>query len=173
MKTKQILKAMNILSWIIFIGLCIKTGALIISFFVSLFVNDQAAKNLYLGLDFSHLYDFSTTYYVIIVCFVILIVILKAYLFYLIIKIFRAFDFDRPFSEAVAKLLSKISYFSFYTSVIAILASAYSLWLINQVVFLPFNWGAQELLFMTGVIFIVSFLFKRAVDIQSENELTI
>src|ERR1700752_2675726 len=52
--TKQILKVMNVLSWIIFVCLCIRTGAILFSCFVSLFLNPVAAKDLYIGLN---LYD--------------------------------------------------------------------------------------------------------------------
>ncbi len=43
-QTSSILKTMNVILWIIFIGLCIKTGALLFSFFVSLFINAEGAK---------------------------------------------------------------------------------------------------------------------------------
>lgn len=173
MKTKQILKTMNILSWLIFIGLCIKAGALIISFFVSLFVNENAVTNLYLGVDFSRIYNFSKSHYIITTCLVITIVSLKAYLFYLLIMIFKKVDFNQPFTETVSQLLSKISKVALYTGLIALLASAYSIWLMNQVFIFSYDWGVQQLLFMAGVVFIVTLLFKRAVEIQQENDLTI
>jgi len=173
MKTKQILKTMYIISWIIFIGLCIKAGAMIISFFVSLFVNELAAENLYLGLDLSNLYEFKLLHYILIMSLIILINMLKAYLFYVVIKIFIAIDFDNPFDNSVARLISRISKYALLTGLVALLANTYSLWLINQSVFLPLNWGTSELLFMAGIIFIISYLFKRATEIQEENKLTI
>ena len=173
MKTKQILSIMHIVAWILFIGLCIKAGALIISFFVSLFVNEYAVQNIYLGLDFSRLYNFSQLHYIITVSLIILIASLKANLFYLLINVFRKVDFNSPFTEPVAQLLSKINKVVLYTALIALLASGYSAWLHQQTFFYPYNWGAQSLLFMAGVVFIVALLFKRAVEIQSENELTI
>ncbi len=33
--------------------------------------------------------------------------------------------------------------------------------------------GSSEFLFMAGIIFIIALIFKRGVEIQSENELTI
>jgi hypothetical protein len=53
MKTNQILQILKVASWIMFIGLCIKTGAMIISFFVSLFINPEGAKDLYMGMNLS------------------------------------------------------------------------------------------------------------------------
>ena len=57
MKTSQILKLMKVVSWIIFIGLCIKIGTVLISFFVSLVLNPEASRDLYLGLDLSSIYS--------------------------------------------------------------------------------------------------------------------
>ena len=73
MKTKQVLGVMKIMSWIIFIGLCIKAGAFIISFGVSLFVNNEAAKDLYLGLDLSGLYNTNSWYYILMVSLVLIL----------------------------------------------------------------------------------------------------
>lgn len=173
MKDKRILNLLNIASWIIFIGLCIKTGALLISFFVSLFVNPQASENLYLGLDLSHLYNFKLSHYIVIMTFVILISMLKAYLFYVVIEVFKVIDFYNPFDSSVARLVSRIGKYALLAGIVALIANGYSLWLINQSVFLPLNWGTSELLFMAGVIFIISFFFKRATHIQTENKLTI
>lgn len=48
---KTLLGITNILSWIIFIGLCIQTGALLFSYCVSMFIHSEAAKNINLDLD--------------------------------------------------------------------------------------------------------------------------
>jgi hypothetical protein len=54
--TKQVLRILHVIAWIIFLGLCIKTGSILYSFFVSLFINTIAAKNIHMGLDLSDLY---------------------------------------------------------------------------------------------------------------------
>ena len=58
MNTKQILKLMHILTWIVFIGLCIKTGVILISYLVSI-NNPEASKNLFGGLNLYQYYNFS------------------------------------------------------------------------------------------------------------------
>lgn len=172
MKSLQVFKIMHVISWIIFIGLSIKAGALIISFIVSIFVNEFASKNLYLGLDLLNVYNFSVFHYSSIIVLYILTAILKAYLFYLLIKVFRHLDVNNPFNLKVAKTITKISYVSFCIGLIAALAYGYTIWL-SQKVFFAFNWNASGFLFMAGVIFIIAFLYKRAVELQTENELTI
>ena len=173
MKTKQILDLMNILSWIIFIGLCIETGALVVSFLISLFINTDAAQHLYLGQDFSELYRSNIWYFVNTMSFVIILSGLKAYIFYLVIKIFLKVDFDHPFSATAVSLISKISHVALEIGIVALVAQHYSKWLLNQGILVEQQWGSWDYLFLAGIIFIIALVFKRGIEIQSENELTI
>ncbi|HET8809684.1 MAG TPA: DUF2975 domain-containing protein, partial [Flavobacteriaceae bacterium] len=62
--TKTILSVMEVLTWIAFIGLCIKAGALLFTFIMSLFWNPLAAGDLHLGLDLSVLFANSQWKYI-------------------------------------------------------------------------------------------------------------
>ncbi|WP_029034969.1 DUF2975 domain-containing protein [Salinimicrobium terrae] len=173
MKTNKILSTMKVVSWVIFIGICIKAGAIIISSFVSLFVNQEATKDLYLGLNLSTLYEFGVGHYVALLAFIISLLALQAYIFFLVIKLFSKFDEHFPFNQELSKLIIKISYFSLFTGLIALIGTGYSKWLGKKDILVIFDWGAEEFLFMSGVIFIVALFYKRGVEIQSENELTV
>lgn len=174
MKTNAILKIMNIIFWILFIGLCIKTGAIIVSFFVSLFVNPEAAKDLYLGLDLSDVYNIDLYTYVCVVSFIIVLNGMKAYIAYLAVKLFLKFDLNYPFNENVAGLISQISYYAMSIGLVALIAAEYSEGLIKRGAEISrMDWGAQEFLFFAGIIYILALVFKKGVEIQSENELTI
>jgi len=172
-KTTELLSLMKILSWIIFIGLCIKTGAILISFGVSLFVNEGAAENLYLGLNLSGLHDFSMVHYVLIVPLLVSLTALKAYLFFLVTRIFSNINLEQPFSLPVSHLISRISYIALGSGLIAMAAFGYSEWLAGKGLEIPIHWNASEFLFMAGIIFVIALLFQRGIEIQSENELTI
>ena len=174
METNKIMKVMNIIFWIIFIGLCIKTGAILISFLVSVFVNPEAAKDLYFGLDFFDVYNNDLHRYVNVLSFVVVLTGMKAYIAYLAIKLFSKFDLNHPFNENVAALISKISYYALSIGLVALIADQYSDRLIKRGAEMsPIDWGAQEFLFFAGIIYILALVFKRGVEIQSENELTI
>lgn len=173
MKTTQILDFMKVLSWIIFIGLSIKAGALMISFCISLFSNPMAAENLYLGLDLSEVYNIEKRYYINVVSFVIAIAIMKAYLFYLVIRMFSKLNLEDPFRASIAKLISEISYSSFSIGVVALIANRYVKWLLNKGLSIRLNFESQEFLFMGGILFIIALIFKRGIEIKSENDLTI
>src|SRR3954452_1441753 len=129
-RTKQILGIMKILSWIVFFGLCIETGAILYSFFVSLFINPEAAKNLYAGLDLSDLKSFSVQHYSIVALLVAVLLGLRAYMLYLVIKMFLKINLMHPFSTDVARLVAKISYVAVFLGILAIVATEYSDWLI-------------------------------------------
>ncbi|WP_181308195.1 DUF2975 domain-containing protein [Rufibacter sp. XAAS-G3-1] len=172
-KTKLILTVLNIISWVVFIGLCMKTGAIVISFFVSLFVNPEGARDLYLGLDLHDLYSFSLRHYVGVVSLVVFLSGLKAYLAYLVVKIFSKFDYANPFNSTNAALISQISHIALGTGVLAVIASSYSKVLLKSGIALPLHWESSEFLFLAGIIFIIAQVFKRGIELQTENELTV
>ncbi|TAF30999.1 MAG: DUF2975 domain-containing protein [Runella slithyformis] len=172
-RTKQILMVMNVASWLIFLGLCIQTGAVVISFFVSLFVNPAGAQNLYLGLNLSALYQYSTGHYVAMVSFIIFLLASKAFMFYLTIQIFTKTNLVHSFSTDVASLVGRISYVSAAIGLLALVAKTYSDWLTKSGVAVPYNWGNGEFLFLAGIIFIMAQVFKRGFELQQEQDLTI
>ncbi|GGG53657.1 DUF2975 domain-containing protein [Bizionia arctica] len=176
-QTDLILTAMKVIFWVVFIGLCIKTGALLISFIVSLAVNPEAASNLYLGLDLSELQNTNQWYYIHVASFIISISALKGYLAFLVLKIFSKIDFKKPFTEATSLLISKISHIALGIGVLAIIASRYNIWLIrSKESILDTQYyldGGKEFLLLAGIIFIISLIFKKGIDLQTENELTV
>lgn len=176
-KTKQALATMNVFSWIVFIGCCMQTGALLFTFFMSLFTNPLAAKNLYLGLNLSDLYASSTTYYVLMVSALILQYTLRAYLTYLVIRIFLKINFVHPFSPEIAAIIAKISYIAFGTGILIVLIKEYSKWLMEKGILLnnlqEYLEGAAEFILMAAILYVVAQVFNRGIELQTENELTI
>ena len=173
MKTKRIFNIMNVVSWIVFIGLCIKAGAIIIVSVLSLFVNKNATENLYMGIDLSNLYNFSIGHFMFTVFLMILVASLKAYIFYILIKIFRGLDYNKPFEATIANLIFRISYISLGVGLVGVVANTYVTWLRHKVFFTSIDISTSAYIFMAGVVFAIALLFQRAIEIQSENELTI
>jgi len=176
-KTHELLIVMKVLTWLVFLGLCIKTGALIISFFVSEFINPSASKNFYLGFDLSNLKQFSNGHYSAMVLLIIVLSALKALMFYHVIKFFLRLNLMNPFSPDVAFLIKKISYVAFAIGTLSMIAIQYSRWLSkNGVLFtglMEFIDSGAAFLFFSGIIFIISLVFKKGIEIQTENELTV
>jgi len=168
-----ILKVVHVMFWIAFIGLCIKTGSILTSFFVSLFVNNVAAGNLYLGLNLSDLFDFNTRYYTYIVSLLVVLTGLKAYIGYLIIKFFLKFNLQKPFDDALTPIFMHISHVALSTGLLAIVAESYSKWLMKKGTSIPIDWSGGEILFFAGVIYLLALVFKRGTELQTENDLTV
>jgi hypothetical protein len=172
-----VLKVIHIVSWIVFVGLCIRTGAILYSFFVSLFMNAAGAKNLYAGLDLSPLYHYDMVQYCLMVFLIAFTSALKAYVFYLVIRIFSKINFVNPFSETVARLISRIGYIALFIGLLSIGGMSWVNWLSGRGVAFPnlshfIGAGVEHLLF-AGVIVFISQVFNRGIEIQTENELTV
>jgi hypothetical protein len=171
-KTEQLLGLMLILAWLAFIGFSIEAGAVLVSYAVSC-ANPVAAKNLYKGLDLYGLRQFDIWYYTGFVAFLVALSLLKALVSYLVIKTLSKFTLKNPFTMGVAKRLETISYMAFGTWLVTLLSNAYTGWLMKITGKLYGNWLSGEFIFMVGLVFIISQVFKRGVEIQSENDLTV
>lgn len=175
--TKPVLQVLHVISWIIFIGLCVRTGALLFSFFASLFMNPEAAKNLYNWLDLSALLQYDRVEYCIVLWMIIFLSALKALIFYFVIRIFLKINYVHPFSETIYKLIATIGYIALFIGILSIMASGRTEWLSKKGVALPdlhhfVGMGVEHILF-AGVIVFIAQLFKRGIEIQTENELTV
>ena len=57
--TNQTLKVLQILSWIIFLGICIDAGGIVVNTIITLFINPLGVKNFWEGADYlSSLYNY-------------------------------------------------------------------------------------------------------------------
>jgi hypothetical protein len=169
----MILKTMNVIFWVIFIGLCIKTGSILYSYFVSMAINPVASHNLYMGLNLSELYNYSITHYSVIVFMLILLTGLKAYIGYWIVKIFLELRIEKPFSEVINNMIIKIGKIALYAGLLAIIAQTYSEWLMKKNLAVPINWAYGEILFFAGVIYFIAQVYRKGTEIQAEGELTV
>jgi hypothetical protein len=171
-----IFKALTVIAWIIFVGLCIEACALLVNFIYSLY-NPVVLKNLYQKLDLSEMYNRSTAAYYSIYTFILVIAFLKAGLFYDVIKLVSKLDLNRPFSSFVSKQISSISYTTFAIGLISIVARQTA----NNLSHKGFDvnrlndfWvDSQAYILMAGVIYAIATIFKRGIEIQNENDSTI
>ncbi|KGL62665.1 DUF2975 domain-containing protein [Polaribacter sp. Hel1_85] len=171
MKTKQLLKVMHVIAWIVFIALCIKTGAILISYFVSI-SNPEAAKNLYEGLNLFEYYNHSFLQYSFIIGYKVLLFSVEAYIAFLVTKLLSGLNLEKPFNFNVQKLMQKISYSIFYLWILAIVHNTQVQYLGKKYRF-TIDLFSSDFIFLAGIIFIFAQIVKRGIEIQSENELTI
>ena len=171
-KTETILVIMNVLTWIIFIGLMIEAGAVLVSYGVSI-VNPKAAKNLYKGLDFYSLSQYDFWHYTGIISLKAAILIIEAYTAYLVIKVLSTIKITNPFTMDVAQRLEKIAYMLMLAWAAIMFYNGQLKWLSKQVAGLQENKLSSELIVYAGLVFVIAQIFKKGVEIQNENELTV
>lgn len=169
----NLLKLMSVLFWIAFIGLCIKTGALLFSFLISLLAHPKAAANLYLGLDLSALLAYQRLQYGFIVSLLIFISAQKASIAYYAVKFISSFSLDRPFDYQLSDIFMKISHIALFTGGLAVIAHYYSKWVAKKGVPIPIDWGGNEILFFAGIIYLLAITFKKGAELQQEQDLTV
>ena len=83
--------ALHVVAWIIFVGLCIEAGALLVNFAFSLF-KPEVVHNLYEKLDLSQMYSQSKWVYFGSYSLILTISVLKAFLFYAVIMLLMHLD---------------------------------------------------------------------------------
>jgi len=173
---KLVFTVLHVIAWIIFVGLCIEAGALIVNFIYSIFKPEVVSK-LYQKLDLSKLYQQSEMVFFGMYGFVVFISVLKAVLFYVVIELLLKLDLTKPFSSFVSTKISQISHYAFSIGILSYIARqiAKSLLLQGyQIEQLGQFWvDSSAFILMAAIIYIISVIFKRGIELQEENELTI
>ena len=173
MKATTVLGILRVVSWLIFIGLCIRVGGMIISFFLSLFVNTEAAGDLFMSFNLSGLLQYNKWHYIVLAVLIITISGLKAYLFYWVIKIISKINFTNPFSQYNGKIIFKMSSIALQIGILSVTVKSYALWLSRNHVVIPYRGDSNDFLYLAGILFVIGYIFKRGIELQSENELTV
>ncbi|HEU4574287.1 MAG TPA: DUF2975 domain-containing protein [Chitinophagaceae bacterium] len=171
-----VFKGLLIVAWLIFVGLSIEAGGLIVNFFFSLY-KPEFIQHLYQKLDLTEMYKDSKLAFFGIYSFILIISILKAYLFYIVIRLMHKMDLSKPFNTFVSRQISQISYYTLSIGLLSYIARQLVKSLMHHG-FIPDNlhqfWADSEAFILMGaVIYIIATIFKKGVDIQNENDLTI
>ena len=169
--TNKILKFMNIMAWLIFIGLAIETGTVLLSFTIS-FINPIVAKNLYMGLNFYELMQYNIWQYVLAVCFIVALLLMKAFVAYLVIKTLSKVNIERPFTTDVVKKMEIVSYLLFGIWLVCIMFTFHSMTYRLAPVIEKQTVSGEFLLF-AALIYVFSQIFKRGIELQNESDFTV
>jgi hypothetical protein len=165
-----------VIAWIIFVGLCIEAGALIVNFIFSLF-KPEVVHNLYQKLDLSQMYNTNIWVYFGLYGFILTISILKAYLFYVVVMLLHKIDLLKPFNSRVAEQIKKISYITLGIGIFSLIAREISRNMthygIETDILNQFWEDGSAFLLMTAIIYVIATIFSRGVEIQNENDLTV
>jgi hypothetical protein len=171
-----VFKGLHIVAWVIFVGLCIEAGGLIVNFVLSIY-KPEFVQNLYQKLDLSEMYNRSKWAFFGMYSFMLVVALLKAYLFYIVVMLMHKIDLSKPFNSFVSEQITKISYFTFSLGILSYIARqtaknlqlrGYAVDNLNQ-----FWTDSQAFILMAAVIYVIATIFKKGVEIQNENNLTV
>ena len=168
-----VFKALHVVACVIFIGLSIQAGLLIVSFGFTLFKPEMVSQEL----DLSAMYEQSQWAFYRMYSFLVVVALMKAALFYVLIVLLQKLDLSNPFSEFVVNKVKSIAYYTFMIGIVSLIARqdtknllrfGYEIDLLNQ-----FWVDSQAYILMAEVIYVIAQIFKRGVEIQNENDLTV
>ncbi len=178
--TKLILQILHVIAWIIFIGVCIEAGGSIFSAFYTLVINPVNAATFWEGNDLSALYKYDPGYFFAETLLISIAGVLKAIMFYLLTKILhnKKFTMSQPFNNEVRRFIINITWLAFGIGLFTSAGVGYTEWLVKQGVDMPDTQqlrlgGADVWFFMSVTLFVIAQIFKRGIEIQTENELTV
>lgn len=173
--TENILTVLKIIAWIAFIGFSIQCGAQIIAF-VAGFFKPEWAKNMYnVDQNWFLWKEQSTWIYICMMSVIIAISAFKANIWFMIIDLLTKFKMENPFTMEVAKKLESISYQFLVISIAGTVGSSYlkGLEKYQEEIGAVHIDDESSFFFIAGVLYIISQIFKRGIEMQNENELTI
>jgi len=165
------LSFLHILSWIAFVGLAVKAGSFLISYIVSI-KNPVASKDLYNDTGLSAYRQLNFWNYSVIVWYKILLYATQAYVALLLTRLLSRLNITRPFHADVATLLQRISFFILVVWGIAMVHNIH-IAIVDKLYGITSDYIPGDFLFLAGIVYVFAQMFKRGVEIQSENELTV
>lgn len=167
---------LHIIMWIIFVGLCIEAGGLLVNFIVSQ-INPGWVGNLYEKLDLSDMWAKSRFAFYSSYGLILCISILKAWIFYIVIRLMHKMNLTKPFSPFVSRQISLVSYFTLSVGLLSYIGMRFSDSLSDR----GFATGglngfmadSQAFILTGAVIYMIAVIFQNGVELQHENDLTV
>ena len=174
-KTATILTVSKYLALAGGVGCSILFGSQIVTS-IKLYLNPEWAKHTYqVDLNLFNIREHSIGFYVIAMVLIIAVSVLKALFWYQVFKLLSGLKLQAPFSMEVEVQLESMAYILFCVWIISsIFWKTYTFYLTQATgIQLPIRNSDDEYLFMAGIIYIISQIFKRGIELQEENQLTV
>jgi hypothetical protein len=174
-KTETILMVSKFLALLGGIWYSILCGSQLLTLIAS-FINADWAKRTYeADLNIFSIREHSIWFYVYAMCLTIAVSALKALIWYVVFDLLSKLKLQTPFSMEVEKKLERIAYLLLGVWIVSSIFWKIYIYYLSKATGIqlpPYN-GGDEYLFMAGIIYIISQVFKRGIEIQEENQLTV
>ena len=173
MKTNQSIQVLSILSWIIFIGLCIQAGTIAFSFVMSIIKDNPQLSGM--EMDTIILNEKDLTWFVFSGYFTLKfsLAALKAWLFYLVIQALTQLNVEEPFSKAIGDLILKMARTCLDIGILAVITHSYVKFTFYQQLSVGFTNQDSNFFFLAGVLYVIAIIFRKGIELQAEQELTV
>src|SRR5436305_8219566 len=171
-RTEKILVVLKILAFMGAVKYSIDCGAQLTNFVAS-FINTDWAKRTYeVNLDIFNIREKSIWFYSYAMCLTIAASGLKAFIWFVVSDLLVKLKLQTPFSMEVEKKLERIAYLLLGVWIVSSLFwKTYTYYLSRDTgIQLPATNSGDEYLFMAAMIYIISQVFKRGIEIQEENQ---
>ena len=174
-RTEKVLMVLKILALMGGIWYSILCGSQLLTLVAS-FINPDWAKRTYeVNLSIFSIRDHSTWFYVYAMCLIIAASALKALIWYVVFELLSKLKLQTPFSMEVEKKLESIAFLLLGVWIVSSIFWKIYIYYLSQAtgIQLPTNNTGDEYLFIAGIVYIISQVFKRGIEIQEENQLTV
>ncbi len=176
----MMLKILYFISWVLFIGLCIDAGGFLTNTIYTSVIDSKLAKNFWGTLDLSGVYFNDFKHFLLLTTIMNIVAIFKALLFYSIVKLLhdKKLNMKQPFNYELGKFISNIAYITLFIGLFSFWARNYVNWLESKTIQVPsitsLKIDGHDIWFFMGIVLLViAQIFRRGIEIQQENELTI
>ena len=123
--------------------------------------------------DWFNLVETNPGYFTIVFVSIMSISLLNITIWILVLRLLKRIQLTNPFNKKVIERLERISYLLFSIWILSICAGGFFAWLGENAGELNESQSHGPYLFMAGLVFIISQIFKRGVELQNENNLTV
>jgi hypothetical protein len=179
-KTDYLLKALHVVAWIIFVGVCIEAGGFIFNAIFTLMLNPEGANKFWMEVNLSELYNYNQSHYVTVISLMIIVAVMRAVMFYLIVRVLynNALNLAKPFNETIRRFISNIAYLALGIGLFSFWGAQFAAGIVAQGVKMPELQylrlgGADVWLFMGVTLLVIAQIFKKGIEIQNESDLTV
>jgi|GEM_PF-5898203 len=177
-QSKGLIKILPLISWLIFLALCFKAGAKFFSFLFSILDVSKSLRIIVATYEMKEIKAFGVGNYIILNMLLIFIWVLKAVLFYYIIKIISKVNYITPFTANLLKNISKIGNIALTIGVASFITTAFATWILGEQRVsagktAEYFGGGVEYILTAAIVFAIAQVLKRGWELQSENEFTI
>jgi hypothetical protein len=98
--------------------------------------------------------------------------IAQAYIAFLMTRLLSKLNISKPFNADVVKLMQKISYAILCVWLITLIYDIHVA-ILEKMHGLVATYISGDFIFLAGIVYVFAQMFKRGIEFQSENELTV